>query len=172
MFYKVLGALYPERLDLYVAAVRVALHAVEDDPTTNSGAVFVSTLRDFAEVAGVNLGLKRASAPQTESNTFSSRPTQMPMLAEEVLAPSSVDEAIWSETQSVLRRQMTQATYDAIIQGTRLIERDNGVYLVGVQSEMAKEWLENRLREVVQRALSNVLGASVKVRFTLLSTMD
>jgi hypothetical protein len=172
MFYKVLGVLYPERLDLYVAAVRVALHALEDDPKTNPGAVFVNTLRDFAEVAGVELGLKSKSTKQPEADLVSSVGTQIPMLVEDPFSPPSVDEAIWSETQSVLRRQMTQATYDAIIQGTKLLERSNGVYVVGVQSEMAKEWLENRLRELIQRALSNVVGVSVKIKFKLMGPMD
>ena len=172
MFYKVLGVLYPERLDLYVAAVRVALHALEDDPKTNPGAVFVNTLRDFAEVAGVELGLKSKSTKQPEADLVSSVGTQIPMLVEDPFSPPSVDEAIWSETQSVLRRQMTQATYDAIIQGTKLLERSNGVYVVGVQSEMAKEWLENRLRELIQRALSNVVGVSVKIKFRLMGPMD
>lgn len=171
MFYKVLNALYPERLDLYVASVRVALHAVEDDPTTNPGAVFVRTLRDFAEVAGVDLGLKRSSSKEVnnEQQTAGSLGNQIPMMPMDNLSPPSVDEAIWSETQLVLRRQMTQATYDAVVQGTKLMGRESSFYIIGVQSEMAKEWLENRLHDVVKRALSTVVGASVKIEFRLMS---
>ena len=167
MFHKVLTALYPERLDLYVASVRVALQAINDDPSTNSGAVFVRTLQDFAEVAGVDLGLKRTSKKDDIERHSESLGTQLPIVQLDTLSPPSIDEAIWSETQTVLRRQMTQATYDAIIQGTKLLKRDNGVYIVGVQSEMAHEWLENRWRNVVQRALSSVVGAAVKIEFQL-----
>jgi chromosomal replication initiation ATPase DnaA len=84
------------------------------------------------------------------------------------LAPPSVNEAIWAETQSVLRPQMTRATYDTIIQGTMLLGRENGNYVVGVQTEMAKEWLENRLRDIVRRALSSVIGVTVNVEFRLI----
>ncbi|MDX1520924.1 MAG: DnaA N-terminal domain-containing protein, partial [Anaerolineae bacterium] len=168
MFYKVLNALYPERLDLYVASVRIAVHTAEEDPTTNSGAVFVKTLRDFAEVAGVDLGLKRSTAISTSDDSASdsgSLGTQLPMLSAEKLGPPSVDEAIWAETQSVLRRQMTRATYDTVIQGTKLVGREQGVYIISVNSEMAHEWLENRLQDIVRRALSNVVGVPVKIAF-------
>ena len=169
MFYKVLGALYPERLDLYVAAVRVALQAAGTDKMINSGAVFVRAVRDFADVAGVDLGLKRG---MERENGNERRPEErigagVPVMTVP-LAPPSVDEAVWSETQAMLRRQMTRATYDAIIQGTELLGQENDVYMVGVQTEMAKEWLENRLGEIVQRTLSNVVGMPVKVEFRLI----
>jgi hypothetical protein len=172
MFYKVLGVLYPERLDLYVAAVRVALQAIEDGPLTNSGAVFVNTLRDFADVAGVDLGLKRSSTRSEETRPDKSDKNlgiQLPILSAPTFTPPSVDEAIWSETQSVLRRQMTRATYDAVIQGTELLGREKGIYVVGVQSKMAQEWLANRLHDVVQRALSNVLGVAVTIEFRVVN---
>jgi hypothetical protein len=170
MFYKVLNALYPNRLDLYVAAVQVALEAAEIDSQTNQGAIFVRALRDFADEAGVELGLKQTSERELESRGADSLGTQVPnvMTSLPPLAPPSVNEAIWAETQSVLRPQMTRATYDTIIQGTMLLGRENGNYVVGVQTEMAKEWLENRLRDIVRRALSSVLGVTVNVEFRLI----
>jgi hypothetical protein len=164
----VINALHPERLDLYVAAVRVTLDAAQDDPQANRGAIFVKTLREFAEVAGIDLGLKGGvgDAPANSggdgnlgSQIFASPP---------LLAPPTVDEAIWTETQLVLRRQMTRATYDAIIQGTVLLSQEDNTYLIGVQSEMAKEWLENRLHDIVQRALSSVVGEGVAIEFRLI----
>ena len=172
MFYKVLSALYPDRLDLYVAAIRVAIQAAEMDPAVNSGAVFVRSLREFADVAGVDLGLKDNSKNKSDNDQDNSNQlgTEVPPLSSVMLAPPSVDEAIWAETQSVLQRQMTRATYDAIVQNTRLMGHDNGKYIVGVQSDMAKEWLENRLRDVVQRALSSVIGTSIEVQFRLMNS--
>lgn len=170
MFYKVLNALYPNRLDLYVAAVQVALEAAEIDPQINQGAVFVRAVRDFADEAGVELGLKQTSTRELEGQEDDPLGTQVPRMQPSFppLAPPSVNEAIWAETQSVLRPQMTRATYDTIIQGTMLLGRENGNYVVGVQTEMAKEWLENRLRDVVRRALSSVIGVTVNVEFRLI----
>jgi hypothetical protein len=175
MLYKVLSALYPHRLDLYVAAVRVALESAEDDPQVNRGAVFVRALREFAEVAGVDLGLKRSITEMMESEGVSEvgEPGFPTFWVEQpVLTPPSVTEAIWAETQQALRRQMTQATYDAIIQRTVLLQYVGNQYVVGVHSDMAKEWLENRLHDIVQRALSNVVGRPVKIEFRLLNGLS
>ncbi len=171
MFHKVLNVLHPDRLDLYVAAVEVALEAAEADPEINQGAVFVRALRDFAAEAGVDLGLKQTLDREAEDSgdnlVGTWVPTEEPSLPP--LAPPSVNEAIWAETQSVLRPQMTRATYDTIIQGTTLLGRENGNYIVGVQTEMAKEWLENRLRDIVRRALSSVIGVTINVEFRLIN---
>lgn len=169
MFYKVLNSLYPHSLDLYLAAVRAALAAVESEPQVNQGAVFVRTLRDLAEKAGVNLGLKQIVESEGEGQEDKSVGTQVPhqTFSLSSLTPPSINEAIWAETQALLRPQMTRASYEAVIQSTMLIERENGTYLVGVSSEMAKEWLENRLKEIVRRALSSVVGVAVEVEFKL-----
>jgi hypothetical protein len=172
MLYKVLNALYPERLDLYIAAVRVSLDVAASDPKVNRGAVFVRTLRDFAEIAGIDLGLKRSPSEFLEEEEFSGNPGSQNLPVPSPLMPPSVDEAIWAETQLVLRRQMTQATYDTIIQGTSLLEQEGNKYIIGAQTEIAKDWLENRLRDIVQRALSSVVGEVVKVEFVLLDEAD
>lgn len=167
MFYKVLNALYPHWLDLYVTAVKVALETVQSDPQVNQGAVFVRTLRNLAEEVGVNLGLKQISEGDIERRDDQPLGTQVPSqpFSLPVLTPPSIAEAIWAEAQALLRPQMTRATYDAVIQGTMLMDRENGTYVIGVSSEMAKEWLENRLKDIVRRALSSVVGVSVEVEF-------
>jgi hypothetical protein len=172
MLYKVLNALYPERLDLYVAAVRAGLDAAKTDPNINRGAVFVRALREFAEVAGIDLGLRRTESEYSYSDTayFSGNPgSQAVADYPSPLAAPSLNEAVWSETQLVLRRQMTRATYDTIIQGTVLLRQEGNKYLIGVYTEMAKEWLDHRLRDIVQRALSTVVGKAVTVEFVLVS---
>lgn len=168
MIFKVLNVLYPERLDLFVAAVRVAVDAGQDDSSVNRGAVFVRTLRDFAGVAGIDLGLKRVNEVQDEEIPNGNPGSHL----QQTLSPPSVSEAIWTETQVVLRRQMTQATYDAIIQRTVLLGQSGKTYVVGVNTEMAKEWLENRLYDIVQRALSTVVGTPVQVEFRLLDSLN
>jgi chromosomal replication initiation ATPase DnaA len=62
---------------------------------------------------------------------------------------------------------MTRATFDTIIQPTVLLLRTENRFVVGVHSEMAKEWLDNRLHDIVQRALASVVGAPVEVSFEL-----
>jgi chromosomal replication initiation ATPase DnaA len=67
---------------------------------------------------------------------------------------------------------MTQATYDTIIQATVLLGQEDNRYIIGAYTEIAKDWLENRLRDIVQRALSSVVGEAVKVEFVLLNEED
>lgn len=168
MFFKVLNALYPERLDLYVAAVRVALDIAHNGPQTNRGAVFVKTVREFAEVAGIDLGLKGGNSEAVTEVEAEGNPGSQSFTPSPVLIPPSLDEALWTETQLVLRRQMTRATYEAIIQGTMLLRQEGNTYLIGTHTEMAKEWLENRLHDIVQRALASVVGEEVIIEFQLI----
>jgi hypothetical protein len=66
---------------------------------------------------------------------------------------------IWQKTLAQLRLQMTRATFEQQLQGTTLLDHTNGVYRIAVQTEMAQEWLDNRLRETVQRTLASLTGA-------------
>ncbi|MCB0198061.1 MAG: hypothetical protein KDJ65_39325, partial [Anaerolineae bacterium] len=141
----------------------------KNDPNINRGAVFVRAIREFTDIAGIDLGLKRVSSDTEDVSAPAGNPGSQSLLSfPSPLATPSMDEAIWSETQSMLRRQMTQATYDTIIQGTRLVGQSRDKYIVGVHSDMAKEWLENRLRDIVQRALSGVVGQPTNIEFVLL----
>lgn len=71
------------------------------------------------------------------------------------------EEAIWAETQATLRPQMTKATYEAIIEGTVLLSSANEVYKICTPTTMSKEWLENRLKSMVVRALVSVMGQPI-----------
>lgn len=82
------------------------------------------------------------------------------------------EDVVWQETKNILQRQMTRATYDAVIQGTRLdmFSSEDHVAVVGVKTDMAKEWLENRLRDVIERTLASVIGVeSIGIEFVVLS---
>lgn len=171
MLYKVLNALYPERLDLFLAAVHEALMAAETDPKVNRGAVFVRAIQDYAATAGIDLGFGRVSSDLSESqSSVGNQGSQQTSVVLSSVMPSK-SEAIWAETQLALRRQMTQATYDAIVQGTRLIGHSDRRYVVGVPSETARQWLESRLRGLVERALSTVVGEPVHIDFVLTNNL-
>lgn len=70
-------------------------------------------------------------------------------------------DSIWNETRRVLRRQTTQATYDAVYAQSRLKSLVDGGATISVETEVAMEWLEKRLRATVSRALSNVLDRDI-----------
>jgi hypothetical protein len=58
MLYKVLLALYPDHLDIFLQAVDEAVSIGEADGEANLGALFVSILKELAAEAGVDLGFK------------------------------------------------------------------------------------------------------------------
>jgi hypothetical protein len=58
MLYKVLLALYPDHLDVFLQAVEEAVGIGEADDEANLGALFVSVLKELAAEVGVDLGFK------------------------------------------------------------------------------------------------------------------
>jgi len=58
MLYKVLLALYPEHLDIFLQAIDEAVSIGEADSEANLGALFVSILKELTAEAGIDLGFK------------------------------------------------------------------------------------------------------------------
>jgi len=75
------------------------------------------------------------------------------------------DSSIWQAALGELQLQMTQATFDAWLRGTRLLRVEDGALVVGVKSGYAKDWLENRLLAKIERTLARLAGQTVGVRF-------
>jgi hypothetical protein len=61
MLYKVLLALYPDHLDIFLQAIDEAVDIGEADSEANLGALFVSILKELTAEAGVDLGFKRGN---------------------------------------------------------------------------------------------------------------
>ena len=160
MLYKVAKALFPTHMDLYVAAVEEALLAYSMDETLNRGAIFVKTLRQLADSAGVDLGFRA-----TRDGVASPLLNELNIESDSAPFAVPVTEAVWSETLNVLRGQMTKSMFNSVMQGTRLVDAEDGVYTVQTGSTMAREWLDNRLKSVVLRALNSVVGSAKEVRF-------
>lgn len=102
-------------------------------------------------------------------------PRQMPLPAGAVdltpapPAPTDLD-TVWLKTQTDLRGQMTEATYDTVIRDARLV-RQNGHYLVIAPGEYAYGWMP-RLAPVITRALAGVVGGPVEVKFKLMEPSE
>ncbi len=82
-------------------------------------------------------------------------------------APAPVvsdDEKLWQEAKIRLQRQMTRLTFDAWINKTHTVPRKNGKLLVEVETKEAKEWIENRLLQTIQRTLDGI-EPELKVEF-------
>ena len=76
--------------------------------------------------------------------------------------------AVWKEANLALKGQMALSTYDAWLRHTVVVDDDVlglATFMIGCQSSYAVEWLENRLKGNIKRAISNVVGYDVSVAF-------
>lgn len=78
-------------------------------------------------------------------------------------------EIAWKAALGELEMQMTRATFTTWLQGTRALSFDEDEFIIGVRNDFAKDWLENRLYDLVARSLSSVIGHKVRVRFVVWS---
>jgi chromosomal replication initiator protein len=79
---------------------------------------------------------------------------------------------VWHAALGQLQMQMTQATYDTWVKGTRLVSQDSQKLVIGTKSAFAKDWLENRLFPTINRTVTNILGYPIEIQFVVDLTED
>jgi hypothetical protein len=72
---------------------------------------------------------------------------------------------IWASVLQELARTMPGPTYDAWIRDTDVLSYADGEFVIGVPHAHARDWLDNRLKAVVKRNLSRLVGRAVDVKF-------
>ena len=76
-------------------------------------------------------------------------------------------EQVWSAALGELQMQMTKATFDTWLRGSKLLKSEDGLFVVGVKNGYAKDWLENRLLTTIKRTLARLVGRTVDVKFVV-----
>jgi chromosomal replication initiator protein len=76
-------------------------------------------------------------------------------------------EQVWSAALGELQLQMTQATFDTWLRDSRLLKHEDGLFVIGVKSGYAKDWLENRLLATIKRTLARLIGKTVDIKFVV-----
>lgn len=74
---------------------------------------------------------------------------------------------VWQDALVQLQLQMTRATFDTWLKDTRIVSQTHNKLVVGTKNSYAKDWLENRLVTTITRTVSNLLGRSVDIQFTV-----
>jgi hypothetical protein len=77
---------------------------------------------------------------------------------------TTIEEA-WQSALDQL--DMNNGTFEKWMKDTRPLGWENGIFLVGVPTDYAREWLTQRLASTVQRLLCGILNTNVKVEFVL-----
>jgi hypothetical protein len=80
---------------------------------------------------------------------------------------------IWRAALADLEGQLTRATFDTWLRGSKLAAYEGGCFTVALANEYAVEWVENRLKKVVLRALVYHAGVDdVEVVFVVEAKKD
>jgi len=93
----------------------------------------------------------------------STKPAEQPPTKQQPQSPAQ----LWTAALEQLQRQMTRATFESWVKDTHLIAANNGSWQIGVKSEFAKDWLENRLLTTIQRTVTNLVGHEVEFDFVV-----
>lgn len=72
----------------------------------------------------------------------------------------------WQAALGELQLQMTRATFDTWLRGSRVISCENDTLTVFVRHAYAVDWLQNRLLPLIERTLRRHTGSEVEVVFT------
>lgn len=72
---------------------------------------------------------------------------------------------IWAQVLEELRMQMTRATFDTWLHGSRVVGVENGEMIVRVRDSYAVDWLHARWLTPIQRTVAGIVGHSVPIRF-------
>jgi hypothetical protein len=72
---------------------------------------------------------------------------------------------IWAKSLEELKLQMTRATFDTWLSGSRVVEANDGYLTVAVRHAYAVDWLQNRLLSLIMRTVARHAGGEVKITF-------
>ncbi len=73
----------------------------------------------------------------------------------------------WQATVGQLQMEMPKASFDTWVRNAELVKQDNGRYVIGVQNNYARDWLESRLASTVSRLLSGFSNGPAQVEFVV-----
>jgi len=72
---------------------------------------------------------------------------------------------LWQAALNVLQQQVTRKEYETWLKTSSIADFDNGTVVVAMPNTFAVEWVENRIKPLVERTLSGIVGYPLKVRF-------
>lgn len=71
----------------------------------------------------------------------------------------------WNAAYGQLQLQLDRGNFETWLQGATFLNREEGVYVIGVRNSYARDMLQHRLYRNVRRVLSDVCGEEIELRF-------
>ena len=78
----------------------------------------------------------------------------------------------WLATWYQLELQLDRASFDTWLKTARFIGVEDGVYIIQVENNYARDMLQHRLYRNVKRVLSDCIGTQTEIRFVLTSEVN
>ena len=75
---------------------------------------------------------------------------------------------IWETSLGQLQLQMSRSSYDTWLKGTVGLELEGDLLTVGAPTPFAAEWLERRMHQLIERAVTDVAASPLHVRYQIL----
>ncbi|MDE2001196.1 MAG: chromosomal replication initiator protein DnaA [Patescibacteria group bacterium] len=76
-------------------------------------------------------------------------------------------EQLWQNALSEIEVQISKPNFATWLKSSRLLDKQDGVVLVGLPNTFAKEWVENKYQKIILNALRNLDQSTKKVQFTV-----
>jgi hypothetical protein len=120
--------------------------------------------REFLRAAEQELRLRQWSQEQEQADTSED------LEGQDKLDPEEDDlfaEAcrIWTRSLEEMKLQMTRATFDTWLRGSKVVGAGDGCLTVAVRHIHAVDWLQNRLLPVIERTVARHADGEIKITF-------
>ncbi|MCR4428099.1 MAG: chromosomal replication initiator protein DnaA [Caldiserica bacterium] len=77
-------------------------------------------------------------------------------------------EDLWQQVLQVLKQQLSRPAFETWLKSTRALSLQEGVLLVGVPNEFARDWLQTRLYSLIKSTASSTLKKDLEVEFRVI----
>jgi chromosomal replication initiator protein len=84
-----------------------------------------------------------------------------------VVGSSGVSNELWSAALSALERKYSKPIFEMWLKPMRPVSMSETEIVMSVQSPFARDWVENRLRGDISEVLTELLGATIALRFVV-----
>ena len=83
----------------------------------------------------------------------------------QVVSPDPVAEEVWNAVLDRLASDIPRPMYETRLKGTMGVSVDEHIFVVGVPTSLAVEWLERRMYHAIETAVREETGNALRVRF-------
>lgn len=74
---------------------------------------------------------------------------------------------VWDEALNIIEKELSKPSFETWLKSTKPVILNNGVAVICVPNDFAKDWLESRYSHLIKSALESVTNKEISLRFIL-----